>query len=100
MAVILFIIIIFLALVPPSPKQGPSTASEPQDRRKKRKRYASKPLSPPVAKQQVVAMATPDVGEERLDHMKKMRELKTLLPDLEMQYYRNLVSKIVINANF
>lgn len=47
----------------------------------------------PVAKQPFVSSATPDVGEERLEHMKKMRELKTLLPDVEMQYYRNLVGE-------
>ena len=32
----------------------------------------------------------PDIGEERLEHLKKMAELKTLMPDLEFQYYSQL----------
>ena len=34
----------------------------------------------------------PDIGEERLEHLRKMTELKTLMPDLEFEYYRSLVS--------
>lgn len=79
---------------PPTPKPGPSQTDN-TDKSTRKKRQAPQPKQVPIAKQPVVSMATPDVGEERLEHMKKMKELKTLLPDLEMEYYRNLVGRIV-----
>ena len=66
---------------PPSPKPAPS----------KPKRNKAPP--PPVVKKPPVDRK-PEVGEERLEHMKKMSELKTLMPDTESQYYNKLVNKL------
>ena len=37
----------------------------------------------------------PDIGEERLEHLKKMSELKSLMPDLEFQYYKRLNVSVI-----
>lgn len=44
-----------------------------------------------VARQQLLAAAKPDVSDERLEHMQKMKRKKSLLPETEMSYYSQLV---------
>lgn len=45
---------------------------------------------PPIAPAKVEKLP-PDVGEERLDHMKKMKELKPVMPTLETNYYDQVI---------
>lgn len=45
---------------------------------------------PPIASAKV-EKPPPDVGEERLDHMKKMKELKPVMPILETNYYDQVI---------
>jgi len=78
----------------PSPKPGTSQDTDNMAKPKKHKRMAPKPVQVPVTKQPLVTVTMADVGEERMEHMKKMGELKTLLPAFEMEYYRNVVSKL------
>ena len=60
---------------------------------KSKKRQAPpRPRGPPKD-EEVEKKPVPDVGEERLEHMKKMNELKTLMPETEFEYYRRLVSE-------
>ena len=59
---------------------------------KSRKREAPAIPRGPPKEERVDIKPVPDVGEERLEHMKKMNELKTLMPDAEFDYYSRLVS--------
>ena len=63
---------------PPSPKPSKSPRN-----------FRAPP--PPVVKTPVVEKK-PQVSEERIEHMKKMSELKTLMPETETTYYNRLVS--------
>ncbi|XP_052813336.1 myosin-IIIb-like isoform X3 [Mya arenaria] len=75
-------------ITPPSPEPGPSSLPDGQGKGGRGKRTSAQ-----VAKQQVVAKATPDLGEERLEHLRKMKQLKSLLPDQEQDYYNRLNPK-------
>ena len=59
---------------------------------KSRKQEAPTIPRGPPKEERVEIKPVPDVGEERLEHMKKMNELKTLMPDAEFNYYSRLVS--------
>ena len=64
---------------------------------KSRKREAPPiPRGPPKEERVEIKPVVPDVGEERLEHMKKMNEFKTLMPDAEFDYYSRLVSDVNI----
>lgn len=47
-----------------------------------KRRAPPPPISPPNLQK-----PPPDLGEERLDHMSKMKELKPVMPWLETGYY-------------
>ena len=61
---------------------------------KSRKREVPAIPRGPPKKERVEIKPVPDVGEERLEHMKKMNELKKFMPDAEYDYDSRLVSDV------
>ncbi|XP_053386580.1 myosin-IIIb-like isoform X4 [Mercenaria mercenaria] len=79
----------------PIPEEVPAAARTGSRSAGSRKRMApTKPVE--VARQPSIPKRDPDVGEERLEHMKKMGQLKTLMPTKENAYYDRLNPKAAV----
>ncbi|XP_052238025.1 uncharacterized protein LOC127849335 [Dreissena polymorpha] len=80
--------------LPESQKMATAPQSEPSSATVASKTNGqSKRTLATVAKQQLLAAAKPDVSEERLEHMQKMKQKKSLLSETEMSYYSQLNTK-------
>ena len=80
------------------PNEPPKTEPEPIYAVPDKSRKGHAPLKPAEPKKEIIVETrlVPDVGEERLEHMRKMNELKTLMPEREFEYYSRLVSIIMM----
>ncbi|XP_052720135.1 myosin-IIIb-like isoform X3 [Crassostrea angulata] len=82
-----------------SPVHSPSSKPSNEDTAIYAQPQKRRAPPPPIAPAKV-EKPPPDVGEERLDHMKKMKELKPVMPTLETNYYDQIngVKSPVVNG--